>query len=346
MSTKITPGAIRFNTDSMKLEYYHLGSAGIGTLATGEWVQITTDSPDIQTGGTRGVFAGGTQPGNTAVNRIDYINIDSTGDAIDFGDLAIAGARTQKGSLASRTRGVFEGGTDISPGNVTSTIEFITIASRGDTANFGTANTSARAQSNQCSNSTRGLFASGYPGSSGTDRIDYITIAAEGNSLDFGNLTAGRYAAMGVNSSTRAIWMGGADPNSIIDFVTISTLGNAADFGDLISVGNDGGSCSNSVRGLCAGADSASPYTNVIEYITLATLGNSQDFGDMTIARSGHRGAASATRACFGGGSTGSQTVTIDYVQFISLGDAIDFGDLTLARSQISACSNGHGGLG
>ena len=33
--------------------------AGIGTVATGEWVQITTDTPDIQTGGTRGVFGGG-----------------------------------------------------------------------------------------------------------------------------------------------------------------------------------------------------------------------------------------------------------------------------------------------
>ena len=44
----------------MKLEYFRIGSeggstssyAGIGTLAAGEWVQITTDTPDIQTGGT------------------------------------------------------------------------------------------------------------------------------------------------------------------------------------------------------------------------------------------------------------------------------------------------------
>ena len=63
----ITPGAIRFNTDSMKLEYFRIGMeggstssyAGIGTMAAGEWVQLTTDSPDIQTGGTRGLFAGG-----------------------------------------------------------------------------------------------------------------------------------------------------------------------------------------------------------------------------------------------------------------------------------------------
>ena len=31
-------------------------SDGRGTLAAGEWVQITTDTPDIQTGGTRGIL--------------------------------------------------------------------------------------------------------------------------------------------------------------------------------------------------------------------------------------------------------------------------------------------------
>ena len=52
----ITPGAIRFNTDSMKLEYFRIGTeggstssyAGIGTLAAGEWVQITTDTPEFR----------------------------------------------------------------------------------------------------------------------------------------------------------------------------------------------------------------------------------------------------------------------------------------------------------
>jgi hypothetical protein len=347
----IKPGAIRFNTDSMKLEIFRgsanyegtASMAGIGTLAAGQWEEIQATSPEIQTGGTRGLFAGGTQPGNTAVNTIDYINVDSTGNAIDYGDLGVAGARTQKGGLASRTRGVFEGGTDISPGNVTSTIEFTTIASTGNTVNFGTSATSVRAQSNQCSNSTRGLFAGGYPS---TNRIEYITIASEGNSLDFGDLTVSRYAPSGCGSSTRAIWMAGAgsDANTI-DYVTISTLGNAADFGDMTTGGSDGGGCSNSVRGISAGQVASSPFSVTIEYITLASLGDSIDFGDMTQARSGHAGAASATRACFGGGNTGSIQNTIDYIQIMSLGDAVDFGDLTLARSQLTACSNGHGGL-
>ena len=71
MSYNVTPGAIRFNTDSMKLEYYRGGPVGFGTLAAGEWVQITTDSPDIQTGGTRGLRMGG----NDASNVIEYYNV-------------------------------------------------------------------------------------------------------------------------------------------------------------------------------------------------------------------------------------------------------------------------------
>ena len=88
----IKPGAIRFNTDSMKLEIFRgsanyegtASMAGIGTLAAGQWEEIQATSPDVQTGGTRGVLFGGyTQ------NKILLImqTIDSTGNAIDFGDL-------------------------------------------------------------------------------------------------------------------------------------------------------------------------------------------------------------------------------------------------------------------
>ena len=42
-------GAFRFNTDSSKLEYYD----------GNQWVNITSDSPQAQTGGTRGFSFGG-----------------------------------------------------------------------------------------------------------------------------------------------------------------------------------------------------------------------------------------------------------------------------------------------
>ena len=50
------------------------------------------------------------------------------------------------------------------------------------------------------------------------------------------------------------------------------------------------------------------------------------------------------------GGSAISQytavsTNVLDYVTIASVANATDFGDLTVARSDLSACSNSHGGL-
>ena len=66
----IKPGAFRFNTDSMKLEIFRgsanysgtASMAGIGTLAAGQWEEIQATSPEVQTGGTRGLFGGGYTP--------------------------------------------------------------------------------------------------------------------------------------------------------------------------------------------------------------------------------------------------------------------------------------------
>ena len=56
-------GSIRFNTDSSKLEIYD-GNA---------WFEIDATSPEQQTGGTRGLWAGGRSP--TYRDRIDFVNI-------------------------------------------------------------------------------------------------------------------------------------------------------------------------------------------------------------------------------------------------------------------------------
>ena len=67
-------GAIRFNTDSSKMETYD----------GNQWVNITSTSPDQQTDGTRGVLAGGVA---SDVNVIQYFQIETTGNSVDFGDL-------------------------------------------------------------------------------------------------------------------------------------------------------------------------------------------------------------------------------------------------------------------
>jgi len=345
----VTPGALRFNTDSMKLEYYRGGPVGFGTTTqTGEWVNLTTDSPDIQTGGARGAIAGGwIYPGTS--NIINYITISTTGNALDFGDLVTA--RYVFGGCASSTRGLFGGGR-ADPGAIRyNTIEFITISSTGNTQDFGDLSAPANGVA-ACSSSVRGLFAGGYNPTI-FNNIEYVTISATGNAVDFGDLTSARFNVSGVASSTRGVFGGGQTPTIIntIEFITISTLGNAADFGDLtVARRLSGGSgCSNAIRGLFGGGVTPT-YVNTIDYITISTLGNAIDFGDLSAANNSPSGCSSSTRGVFSGGQTpaaGETTInTIDYVTIMSTGNAIDFGDLQALQESPAALSNGHGGLG
>ena len=351
MSTKITPGAIRFNTDSMKLEYYHLGSAGIGNLAAGEWVQITTDSPDIQTGGTRIFSLAGYYTPVNYVDDVYYINVATTGNSLTFGELTLGVTHVNSGN-SDRTRGFSAGGSNTS--GRTDNIEFITMASTGDSTDFGADLTVARYGMAPGSNGTRGIFAGGNHTPSGTlsDTIDYITMQSTGVAAqDFGNLTTGRqYPAGSFCSSTRQIIAGGQTPTNISDmnFITMSTLGNAADFGDLSGNRNQncGGISSNSIRGITMAGSDGSGLTNHIEYVTIATLGDAIDFGDIPSTGSNGALSASSIRAVRLGNASPSYLNTISYVQIMSTGDAIDFGDLSVPVGYQGACSNGHGGLG
>ena len=342
----ITPGAIRFNTDSMKLEYYRGGPVGFGTTTqTGEWVNITTDTPDIQTGGTRGVFAGGyTYPSPlTNYNTIDYITVSSTGNAITFGELN-GSIRKSISACSSSTRGVWGGGNN-EPSNNSDQIDFVTISSTGDATDFGDL-TVARRGTAAVSSSTRGVWAGGRTPAQQTV-MDYITIASQGDAKTFGNLSrsTGLINTIPAQSSTRGLFAGGYTPlTNVIDFITISTQGNSADFGDLTVARSTCGGCSNSIRALFGGGYSG----NVIDYVTIATLGNAIDFGDLNYSTSLVSACSSSTRAVWAGGYVSpAATAYIRYAQIMSTGYAVDLGNLTVARAIRNAgCSNGHGGLG
>ena len=95
------PGSIRFNTDSAKMGIYN----------GDQWWEIDSTSPELHTGGTRALFGGGYRPSPGPAgssDEIDFVNVDTTGNAADFGD--ISGNLRGVGALASRTRGVFTGG--------------------------------------------------------------------------------------------------------------------------------------------------------------------------------------------------------------------------------------------
>jgi len=352
----ITPGAIRFNTDSMKLEYFRIGMesggtssyAGIGTVAAGEWVQLTTDSPEIHTGGTRCVVGGGYTPSGQ-LNNIDYFNVDTTGNTTDFG--TFNSSRRNAAKISSSTRGVFAGG-------YRQDMEFVTISSTGGGTVFGNLSVSKQHQGG-ISNSTRGISVSGYipDPAGGSNVMEYITIAAAGSAVDFGDLTTGAdYFVAGTGNSTRGLTGGGvvSGQYGTIDFITISTLGNSADFGNLTTnTGSDntrrldGDSAhANAVRAIFGGGYSGTTaQETVIDYMTIATLGNAIDFGDVSTDGTYSTASGSRTRAVFMGGNSPYRNV-MEYVQIMTTGNAVDFGDMDVTAMQRTAVSNGHGGLG
>ena len=132
----------------------------------------------------RGVFGGGLNNGNFT-NVIQYVNIASTGNATDFGDLNYSGTGGTS-ACSSATRGVFGGG--YSNGR-TNTMDYITIATTGNAVNFGSlalpSGDSSTLGVGSASNSTRGLWAGGNPTVGVVNVIQYITIATTGNSTSF-----------------------------------------------------------------------------------------------------------------------------------------------------------------
>ena len=353
-SGEIPRGAIRFNTDSNKPELWD-GS---------QWAEFQLSTPNLGVGadtepGTRGLFAGGYQPG-AYQNDIDYINIASRGNSQDFGILNRA--PTAGGGVGSRTRALFAGGYTSSGGKPPE-IDTVVFSSTGDATDFGDLNNGTNIRRAAAGNETRGLFAGGGDPTSAT-QIDFVTIAATGESNDFGDLTVARSRFSGAGSATRSIFAGGFTGPSggnifrdTIDFVNTPTLGTANDFGDLTSGKSWTGSCSNATRMLTGGGVNSpggdGTALSQVDYITISTTGNASDFGDLnkvvdTGAYAGS-GLASPTRGVFNTGIFKNPSTTymntIYFVEISTQGQASDFGDLDGKRYGVQTASNGHGGL-
>ena len=328
-------GAFRFNTDSSQLEIYD----------GNQWTGILGTSGEQQTGGTRGLWAGGEIPGGR-VNVIQFVSIDTTGNTVDFGDASY----TLSGHTAfsSRTRGLIMGGAlGPQPTNYANTIEFVTISSTGNTTDFGDSATNT-AQRASLASSTRGVMIGGLLGGAQYNIMDYVTIAQTGNGVDFGDLPVANNGGHALSSPTRGIFASGyesGDFTNAIRYITISTLGNGAEFGDLTRTTRYPSTSANAVRGAFAGGANPSRQ-DTIDFITIATLGDAIDFGNLLTATSDfHQGAASPTRGVFAGGSDGSLRNEIQYVQLMTTGNAIHFGDLLAGNQYCAGFSNGHGGL-
>ena len=83
---------------------------------------------------TRAIRSGGHS--GSHVNVIDYAEISTLGDYLDFGDLPETVYNGPDG-VSNGTRGLFAGGLRSGSGSGTSRIDMITISSKGNSVKFG-----------------------------------------------------------------------------------------------------------------------------------------------------------------------------------------------------------------
>ena len=209
------------------IEYIALASSGKAT----DFANLTQNN--AHNGGmggssTRGIWSGGYgSSGPSKINVIEYVEIMTTADAIDFGDLSVI--RGYHAGFSSGTRAFAAGGSG------TDSIDMITMAAKGNAIDFGSLTTSGRNRPSGFGNSTRGIVASG----TGTlNSIDAFTTSSGGNAVDYGNLIVARDSVAGGCTHVRGIIAGGStsgSPNGTnsIEFISMQSFGSAKDFGDL-----------------------------------------------------------------------------------------------------------------
>ena len=320
--------------------------AGVSTVNSTGCMKIPSGPTEMRGGRGRGFFGGGETP--TQVNTIDKIEIATTGNATDFGDLSFA--LDQSGGASSATRGLVAGGR--SP--EISTINFITLSSEGGANDFGDLTEPWNGGKGVSDNITALWWGGEWSGAyQGLMKIEFNIIATTGDASVFGDISDGRVYSQTASfeSPTRGFIGAGAGRNSpylqnTVDFVTIATKGDSKLFGDLSSARAQSGGCSSSTRGCFLGGHTDPAYNNVIDFVTMSSLGNFADFGDMTTDNRYSAGTSNSIRGVIAIGETPTTVNTIHFITIATTGNSQDFGDLTVARRFAAPMSDSHGGLG
>lgn len=332
---------------------------------------IGTEFNSVSIFGNRGVFCGGDYEtsgqkyGYAASemdsDKIDYVNIDTPGNAITFG--VMSQPRGYLAACSDGQRGVMGGGRRYNyPSAPTHTetnfMDYITIGTPGGSTGFGTL-TVTRQSAASTSSPTRGIFAGGYVNPSPTyyNTIDYITIVTPANAADFGDMLSGTLTVSqraACSSGTRAVLAGGKDGSGstlVMDYYTFDHPGNGTNFGNLTTTNRAAAGTSDGSRGIIAGGSRGDANQEKIDYITIATPATAGNFGDLTREHYYLSGTSNGTRGVFGGGWKDMVSYppppnqimwaskTIDYITIATTGNATDFGDLTSTRDTLAAVS-------
>ena len=182
--------------DNNVITYITIESTGnaknFGDLSVGGRAQ-----PAATASSTRGLFAGG-GASDVEHNVIDYITIATTGNATDFGDLTNHGTNDTNAVAggSNSTRAIWWGGQDTPGYNNVNVIAYSTIATLGNSIDFGDTSVTTSAGS-ACPDPTRLVmkFGAASNGTTNTNLIEYVQIATTGNSVDFGDSVIKTYSA-------------------------------------------------------------------------------------------------------------------------------------------------------
>ena len=272
----------------------------------------------------------GTLRFNTDIGSLEYFKGDTLGwESINREYSNLGGGSGSNAGLGGR--GIIPGGNS-SPDGTCEVIQYMTISTLGNTADFGDLNAGINANTGG-GNRTRAFSAGGSTIPALVNTMEYVTFSTLGNGSDFGDMSVERASLATVCNQTRACLGGGSGPSGnsdIIDYKEISTTGNTVDFGDLSSgVENNGSGGASTTRGLFNGG---SPGINVIQYITMASTGNATDFGDCFDTEVRKMGCSNSTRGVIPSGNAPATRKRIEYVTISTLGNSILFGELTVAR--------------
>ena len=225
-------GLFSSGTPTSNMDYITIASEGNG-ITFGTCNQ--TGGAGSLASSTRALFGGGY---SNTVNAIQYVEIMTLGNSVDFGDLRSRSTFEYIAAASSTTRGFFMGSSNAGT-TQSADVDVVTIASKGNSVKFATL-TQARGQSASFANSTRAVQACGNngPSASDTNTIDFISMSSEGNAIDFGDApNSVSQIKTGAASQTRGCFGGGttdgSDTVNVINFIQIATTGNAQDFGDL-----------------------------------------------------------------------------------------------------------------
>lgn len=227
-----------------RIEYITVGSTGNVTDA-GDLTQAKADTVGASNGTNAFVFGGFILSGWAELNEIDYVAIVSTSNASDFGDVSTGVIELQGGSMNDATRALRYQGAGSSVVYTNKYIDYITMASTGNTSDFGDMTVGGIQGMGGASNTTRGVAFGGRTGGSvSSNVIAYVTVASTGDATDFGDLTMALDHQSSGNSSvsnlTKAETYGGYTQTvgyrNNIDYITIASTGDATSAGsDLTS---------------------------------------------------------------------------------------------------------------